>query len=107
MFCFDFSPSTENCSFTLQRGPELTLRASRRSVVPSAWVKVMFSLGKSSSITSNTWTPTLTCPVLVSVHPALKTSTRNLLKEEFEVMFEAVKRLNVSRETVLNVAESQ
>lgn len=75
--CLYFSPSTENCSFTRQSGPELMLSAFRCSVVPSAWVNVMFLVGKSSSISSNTWTPISTCPVLVSVHPAFKTSTTN------------------------------
>ena len=40
------------------------------SVVPSAYVTVMFCFGKSCSVTSNTWTPTPTWPVLVSVHAA-------------------------------------
>lgn len=68
--CLTDSPSIENCSFTLHRGDAVTSEAARDSVVPSAYVRVMFVFGKSCSVISNTWTPTPTWPVLVSVHVA-------------------------------------
>lgn len=63
-------PSRENCTVTLQRAGNVMSKASRCSVVPSAYVRVMFLAGKSSSITSKTWTPTETWPVDFSVQAA-------------------------------------
>lgn len=60
----------------------------------------MFLVGKSSSISSNTWTPVLTCSVLVSVHPAFTTSTTNVLKGEFERNSETAIQLHVRRKIV-------
>ena len=76
LMCWTDSPSIENCSFTLHRGDAVTSEAARDSVVPSAYVRVMFVFGKSCSVISNTWTPTPTWPVLVSVHVAWEDTRR-------------------------------
>lgn len=57
----------ENCTVTLQRGGDVISEASRISVDPSAYVRVMFLAGKSSSFISKTWTPTETWPLVRSM----------------------------------------